>query len=140
MLRRTLATAAVTAIAVVGLAPAASAQLGGIVEKAIADAPCSIVDPALKTAFRIDDNTTRSDLAKQIRDEAKPLTGTDPTSYLVSAQYAGQIADKAVECGTVKPDPQLFPGSSIPGLENIPNINEVQDILENLSSTLVPQQ
>lgn len=139
MLRRTLATAAVAAVAVAGLAPAASAQTD-VVANFIADAPCSLVDPALKTAFRIDGNTTRSDLAKQIRDEAKPLTGTDPTSYLVSAQYAGQIADKAVECVTVKPDPELFPGSSIPGLENIPNINDVQDILENLSSTLVPQQ
>lgn len=139
MLRRTLATAAVTAIAVAGLAPAASAQTD-LVANAIAAADCRLVGPALKTLFDIDDNTTRSDLAKQIRDEAKPWTITDPSTYLVSAQYAGQIADQAVECGTVKPDPELFPGSSIPGLENIPNINDVQDILENLSSTLVPQQ
>ncbi|QGU04105.1 hypothetical protein [Corynebacterium comes] len=139
MIRRTLATVAVTAIAVVGLAPAASAQLGAI-DKAIADAPCSLVDPALKAAFRIDGNTTRSDLAKQIRDEARPLTITDPATYLISAQYAGQIADKAVECGTVKKDPELFPGSSIPGLGNISNINEVQDILTDLSSTLASRQ
>ena len=74
--------------------------------------------------------------AGQIEEEQAQSTGE--TSSAGGA--FGQIADKAVECGTVKPDPQLFPGSSIPGLENIPNINEVQDILENLSSTLVPQQ
>lgn len=131
MLRRTLATAAVTAIAVVGLAPAASAQTD-LVANAIAAADCRLVGPALKTLFDIDDNTTRSDLAKQIRDEAKPLTITDPRTYLLSAQFAGQIADKAVACGTVKPDPQsLIPGSS--------NLADIQDILTNLSSTLQPK-
>lgn len=138
MLRRTLATAAVTAIAVAGLAPAASAQTD-LVANAIAAADCRLVGPALKTLFDIDDNTTRSDLAKQIRDEAKPWTITDPSTYLVSAQYAGQIADKALECGIVKADPQLIPGSSIPGLENIPNIGDIQDILQGLSSTLQPR-
>ena len=139
MLRRTLATAAVTAVAVLGFAPAASAQTAPV-ENAIADADCRLVDPALKALFDIDGGTTRSDLAKQIRDEAKPWTITDPGTYLVSAEYAAQIADKAVECGTVKPDPELFPGSSVPGLENLPNLNDAQDILQNLSSALAPQQ
>lgn len=133
MLRRTLATAAVTAIAVVGLAPAASAQLGDInalVTDGIANADCRVVDPTLKGLFTIDGNTTRSDLSKQIRDEARGFNLTDPATYLVSAQYAEQIADKAVACGTVKKDPELFPGSSMPDLDNI------QDLLQGLSATL----
>lgn len=133
--RRTLATVAATAIAVTGLAPAASAQLGGgfgLVEQAIANTDCRIAEPILRGAFTIDATTTRSDLAKQIRDEAKPLTINDPSTFLLSAQFAGQIADKAVACGTVKPDPQsLIPGSS--------NLADIQDILANLSSTLQPK-
>lgn len=133
--RRTLATVAATTIAVTGLAPAAFAQLGGglgLVERAIATTDCRVADPILRGAFTIDGTTTRSDLAKQIRDEAKPLTITDPRTYLLSAQFAGQIADKAVACGTVKPDPQsLIPGSS--------NLADIQDILANLSSTLQPK-
>lgn len=133
MLRRTLATAAATAIAVVGLAPAASAQLGDVNElitQGIANADCRVVDPTLKGLFTIDGNTTRSDLAKQIREEARGFNITDPASYLVSAQYAEQIADKAVACGTVKKDPELFPGSSLPNLDNI------EDLLQGLVNTL----
>lgn len=133
MLRRTLATVAATTIAVAGLAPAASAQLGdlnAIVGQGIANAPCSTVDPVLKNVFDINADTTRSDLARQIRDEAKSFTVTDPTTYLVSAQFAEQIADKAVECGTVKKDPELFPGSSLP------DVNNIQDLLQGLSATL----
>lgn len=140
--RRTLATVAATTIAVTGLAPAASAQLGGglgLVERAIATTDCRVADPILRGAFTIDGTTTRSDLAKQIRDAAKPVTGNDVGTYLLGAQYAGQIADKALECGIVKADPQLIPGSSIPGLENIPNIGDIQDILQGLSSTLQPR-
>ncbi|GAB3694735.1 hypothetical protein [Corynebacterium nasicanis] len=133
MLRRTLATVAAAGIALVGLAPAAHAQLGdiaGIVSQGIATADCRVVDPVLKGAFRIDGNTTRSGLAKQIRDGAKGFTITDPTTYLVSARFADQIADKAVACGTVKADPEIFPGSSLPNADNI------QGMLQDLSSTL----
>jgi hypothetical protein len=134
MLRRTLATVAATTIAVAGLAPAASAQFGDVtnlINQGIANADCQReVDPLLRTVFDIDGNTTRSDLARQIRDEAKPFTVTDPTTYLVSAQFAEQIADKAVECGTVKKDPELFPGSSLP------DVNNIQDLLQGLSATL----
>ncbi|RSZ65608.1 hypothetical protein EAH68_02335 [Corynebacterium hylobatis] len=133
MLRRTLATVAATATVVVGLAPAASAQLGdlnAIVSQGIANTPCNQADPLLKAVFTIDGNTTRSDLVKQVRDEAKPFTVTDPATYLVSAQFAEQIGDKAVACGTVKKDPEFFPGSSIPDMDNI------QDLLQGLSATL----
>lgn len=136
MLRRTLATVAAAGIAFVGLTPTASAQNA---EDLIANVPCSVADFALRGAFQINENTTRSDLAKQIRDAAKPVTGNDVGTYLLGAQYAGQIADKALECGIVKADPQLIPGSSIPGLENIPNIGDIQDILQGLSSTLQPR-
>lgn len=136
MLRRTLATVAAAGIAFVGLTPTASAQNA---EDLIANVPCPVADFALRGAFQINENTTRSDLAKQIRDAAKPVTGNDVGTYLLGAQYAGQIADKALECGIVKADPQLIPGSSIPGLENIPNIGDIQDILQGLSSTLQPR-
>lgn len=136
MLRRTLATVAAAGIAFAGLTPTASAQNA---EDLIANVPCPVAKIALHSAFQIDENTTRSDLAKQIRDAAKPVTGNDVGTYLLGAQYAGQIADKALECGIVKADPQLIPGSSIPGLENIPNIGDIQDILQGLSSTLQPR-
>ena len=136
MLRRTLATVAAAGIAFVGLTPTASAQNA---EDLIANVPCPVAEIALDGAFQINENTTRSDLAKQIRDAAKPVTGNDVGTYLLGAQYAGQIADKALECGIVKADPQLIPGSSIPGLENIPNIGDIQDILQGLSSTLQPR-
>lgn len=136
MLRRTLATVAAAGIAFVGLTPTASAQNA---EDLIADVPCTVAEIALRGTFQINENTTRSDLAKQIRDAAKPVTGIDIGTYLLGAQYAGQIADKALECGIVKADPQLIPGSSIPGLENIPHIGDIQDILQGLSSTLQPR-
>lgn len=136
MLRRTLATVAAAGIAFVGLTPTASAQNA---EDLIANVHCPFAEIALRGAFQINENTTRSDLAKQIRDAAKPVTGNDVGTYLLGAQYAGQIADKALECGIVKADPQLIPGSSIPGLENIPNIGDIQDILQGLSSTLQPR-
>lgn len=136
MLRRTLATVVAAGIAFVGLTPTASAQNA---EDLIANVPCPFAETALHGAFQINENTTRSDLAKQIRDAAKPVTGNDVGTYLLGAQYAGQIADKALECGIVKADPQLIPGSSIPGLENIPNIGDIQDILQGLSSTLQPR-
>ncbi|WIM72762.1 hypothetical protein QP028_02435 [Corynebacterium suedekumii] len=52
--RRTLATVAATTIAVTGLAPAASAQLGGglgLVERAIATTDCRVADPILRGAL-----------------------------------------------------------------------------------------
>ena len=136
MLRRTLATVAAAGIASVVLTPTASAQNA---EDLIANVPCPFAATARHGAVQINENTTRSDLAKQIRDAAKPVTGNDVGTYLLGAQYAGQIADKALECGIVKADPQLIPGSSIPGLENIPNIGDIQDILQGLSSTLQPR-
>jgi len=133
MLRRTLATIAatvLTATAVTGLAPAASAQIGAV-DALISNADCRIVDPLLKSTFSIDGNTTRSDLSRQIRNAAKEnINLLDPSTYLVSARYADQIADKAVACGTVKKDPEFFPGSTIP------NIGNVQELLADLSSTL----
>ena len=52
--------------------------------------------------------------------------------YRAGVKTLRQIADKAVACGTVKPDPQsLIPGSS--------NLADIQDILANLSSTLQPK-
>lgn len=131
MFRRTLATIAATSIAVVGLAPAASAQANPA-EQIIKSIPCSVADPFLKGAFNINSNTTRSDLAKQIRDEGKQVTA-DPRTFLFSVGLAGQIADKAVECGTVKADPaSLIPGSA--------DLGEFQDIAEGLSSLLATQQ
>lgn len=128
MLRRTLATAAVTAIAVVGLAPAASAQTN--LNTIIDGVPCPGADFILENTFTINDDTTRSDLVKQVRNAAAPATGDDPAAFLATAQLAEQIGDKAVECKTVKPDPELFPGSSLPDVDNI------QNLLQGLSSTL----
>ncbi|MDO5512872.1 hypothetical protein [Corynebacterium sp.] len=139
MLRRSLATVAAAGIALTGLAAVAPAAQAQDINRLIGAAPCELVDPVLRSTFNINADTTRSGLTKQIREAARPVTGTDPAAFLLGAQYANQIADRAVACGVVKEDPQLFPGSSIPGLENIPNITEIQDILQGLSSTLQPR-
>lgn len=127
MLRRTLATVAVTAIAVVGLAPAASAQLPG--GDAISRVDCGHLNFTLRALNLKDDNTTRSQLARNIRDEAAPFTLSDPSTWLVSVNYAEQIADRALECGIVKPDPQdPFAGST-----------RAAEIIQEMSSALARQ-
>ena len=62
MLRRALATAAVSAIAVVGLAPAANAQIIDLTP-VINAIPCTQLGQGLEALDLVDEDTTRNQLA-----------------------------------------------------------------------------
>lgn len=109
-LRRTLATAAASLLAVTALAPAASAQrpLDILIDKA----PCEVVKLALTNTGLIDNNTTRGGLVRNLGAHVGQLD-LGFGLKVVAADYAGKIGDKALTCKLVKPDaPELFPGSS----------------------------
>lgn len=123
MIRRALATIAVSAVAVVGLAPAASAQFIPGANDFIANADCGLVEQSLKGLGLVDEDTTRNQLAAKVRAETGKIID-HPLINITASNYAGQIADRALECGIVKEDPQNpFSGSA-----------EFLDIFSGLSS------
>ncbi len=125
MLRRALATAAVSAIAVVGLAPAASAQLPDV-NNTIATFPCGLLGTALRGFGLVDEDTTRNQLAAELRKGARDIPGL---LGIATNQVAGALADRALECKIVKEDPRtLFSGST-----------QFLEMFDGLSSTLVRQ-
>lgn len=125
MIRRTLAVLAVSAVSLVGLAPAASANP---LNDLIANAGCGPLGVSLRVVYTIDDNTTRNDLAKQIRDS---VNAPDPAAALVAFQTANRVADRALECGIVKKDPEFIPGSS-----DLGDLGGLADLATVFSSTL----
>lgn len=112
MLRRALATAAVSAIAVVGLAPAASAQIVDLTP-VINGIPCDQMETGLKALNLIDEDTTRNELAAELRKQTGLILGIP----LLTNIYSGQIADRALECEIVKEDPKTPFAGSIQFLE-----------------------
>lgn len=112
MLRRALATAAVSAIAVVGLAPAANAQIFDLTP-VINAIPCTQLGQGLEALDLVDEDTTRNQLAGELRKQSGILFGIP----LLTNVYANQIADRALECEIVKADPQTPISGSIQFLE-----------------------
>ena len=112
-LRATAATAAAALLLTTALAPTAAAQdRSGLAEGIIANVDCDVLDFTLSTANLKDDTTTRSQLAANLREATGELGVTGPLAGLITAQYAGQIADRSLECGHVLPDPVLDLGST----------------------------
>lgn len=115
--RATAATAAATLLLTTALAPAATAQnrvadvLGGG-ETLIANVDCGFLDRILTGADLKDEHTTRSQLAANLRGFTGELDITVPLASVLTAQYAGQIADRSLACGDVLPDPVLDLGST----------------------------
>lgn len=117
-MKKTLAAALATAtLATAILAPAANAadartgllaQLNGD----IATADCRVVDFALRGTGMVGEKTTRSELVKNLRG-----VSDDTTLKLISAQSVTAVADRALECGVVTPDPQVALSSQIPGFD-----------------------
>ena len=115
MLRRALATAAVSAIAVVGLAPAANAQIIDLTP-VINAIPCTQLGQGLEALDLVDEDTTRNQLASKLRTETGKVID-NPLFNVAASAYANQIADHALECEIVKADPQTPISGSIQFLE-----------------------
>lgn len=126
--RRIVTIAAATIALTAGLTPAASAQnLGdliggaGAVNQIIDTFPCEVLTPGLHNTGLANENTTRSELATTLRDSAN-LSKLDPTLAYFGIAYSNRIADRALKCGAVQPDPQ----------QDI--LTQLQNLSSNLSS------
>ena len=111
-IRRTLAIAATSVVALTAtLAPAQAQNTGDLVAgnaavNAIIDnLDCSALETTLYTSNFATAQTTRSELAATLKTSAN-LGAIDPVLGIAGALYAGRIADRAVTCGAVQPDPQ----------------------------------
>lgn len=124
-IRRTLTIAAATIALTASLAPAASAQGLGELNHIVDTFDCNILGTALTTSGLVNDQTTRTQLATELRTTAN-LRQIDLTLGLVGNAYAGRIADRALNCGIVKADPQ----------QDI--FTQLQNFSSNLSSGFMP--
>lgn len=124
MLRRALATIAVSSVAVVGLAPAASAQIVPGIGNIIKQLPCNELEQGLKAANLIDEDTTRNQLASKLRTETGKVID-NPLFNVAASAYAGQLADRALECEIVKEDPKSPIAGSTQFLEMFESLSSV---------------
>ncbi len=134
-LRNLLATAGVTVVTAAALAPAASAQTGidfGLGENLIKAADCNLVEDALSLGGFVDEDTTRNELASELRSLDSGLE-LGFLGLTVQSQYAGVVADKALDCGIVKEDPAGPFAASSEFLESL-GLPGIPAELQNLSS------
>lgn len=112
--RRTAIIASTALLAGGAAAPAAQAQnLGGLLgtvgiiseinDAAIANLDCKTTDTILTTLKLKDATTTKSQLEKNIRNA---VPAANAGIVFIKAEAAGKWADRALECGIVKADPQ----------------------------------
>lgn len=129
-LRNLLATAGATALAATALAPVAGAQTN-LGEEFIAGLDCNHLETALTTLDFVDEDTTRNELAAEISEFGDIEIDLGPLpSVVVQAYYAGQIADRALECGIVEEDPESPFAASSEFLESLglPGVPELQTL------------
>lgn len=118
-MRRITAALAAGLIAVTGFAGTATPakaqtlELVRLLNGNIATANCDSLRTGLTATRMVNKDTTRSQLVMNLN----TAVGNDAALRLVSASTVGAVADRALECGIVKPDPvtpldQLFAGSS----------------------------
>lgn len=127
-LRRTLAIAATSIVALTAtIAPAQAQNTGDLVagnaaiNEFIDNLDCGALETTLYASNFATAQTTRSELATTLKDSAN-LAAIDPVLGFAGALYAGRIADRALECGAVQPDPQ----------QDI--LTQLQSLSSNLSS------
>ena len=90
----------------------------------IATANCDALRVGLTSTNMVGPDTTRSQLVSNVNN----VVGKDATLRLASASTVGALADRALECGIVKPDPatpldQFFAMSSqMSSQANLPDI------------------
>lgn len=92
--------------AAVALAPTAAAdnslvQLIRVVNGEVETADCTTLGTALRVSGLANAETTRSELVAKVNG----AVGTDSTLRLATAPTVNKLADRAVACGVVKPDP-----------------------------------
>lgn len=123
-LRRTLAIAATSIVALTATIAPAQAQNADIFDglnNLIDTFDCDVLRTGLVGAGLVTPDTTRSELAATLRTTAN-LGEIDISFALVGSAYAGRIADRAQTCGIVQPDPQ----------QDI--LTQLQSLSSNLSS------
>ncbi|MCX7444373.1 hypothetical protein OS125_03820 [Corynebacterium sp. P7003] len=112
-LKRALTAAVTTAVIATGFAaPATAAPLGAIGlllgTNTAAEVPCTDLGVLLRNTNMINDTTTARELTGNLTAAgdrlAEPL-GLRGTANLITAKTAGDITDRARECGLVRPDP-----------------------------------
>lgn len=107
-LRRTLAIAATSVVALTATLAPAQAQNADIFNGAnhlIDTFNCDLLRTGLTQAGLVTPETTRSELAATLRTTAN-LGDIDVAFALIGSTYAGRIADRAQTCEIVQPDPQ----------------------------------
>ena len=111
-LRRTLAIAATSVVALTAtLAPAQAQNTGGLaagnaaINAIIDNLDCDALETTLYASNFATAQTTRSELAATLKTSAN-LGAIDPLLGAAGSLYAGRIADRAVVCGAVQPDPE----------------------------------
>ena len=127
-LRRTLAIVATSLVALTAtIAPAQTQNTGDLVagnaaiNAVIDNLDCGALKTTLYTSNFATAQTTRSELAVTLKTSAN-LAAIDPILGVAGALYAGRIADRAVVCGAVQPDPE----------QDI--LTQLQNLSSNLSS------
>lgn len=125
----TLAAAGLMAVAAIASPATAQAQtqsleLIKLLNGNIATANCDALRVGLTSTNMVGPDTTRSQLVTNVNN----VVGKDATLRLASASTVGALADRALECGIVKPDPttpldQFFAMSSqMSSQANLPDI------------------
>lgn len=129
-IRRNLTVAAASLIALSATITPAHAQelnLGDVaagtnaINQLIDSFPCEILKPMLTQTGLVNGTTTRSELANTLKDSAN-LNKLDISLAFAGVLYSNRIADRALTCGAVQPDPQ----------QDI--LVQLQNMLSNLSS------
>lgn len=123
-LRRTLAVAATSVVALTATIAPAQAQNADIfndVNHVIDTFNCDVLRAGLTQTGLVTPETTRSELAATLRTTAN-LGEINVAFTFVGAAYAGRIADRAQTCGIVQPDPE----------QDI--LSQLQNFSSNLSS------
>ncbi|MFP7366440.1 hypothetical protein SFC07_11825 [Corynebacterium callunae] len=119
-----LATIAAASIALTaGLTPAASAQDFSVINEAIDNFDCQILETAIYQSGLANAESTRSELASTLRTSAAVDQLPSPMN-LVAAAYSERIANRALTCGIVQEDPQDF-------------MTQLQVLSSNLSSSFI---
>ena len=112
-LKRALAAAVTTAVITTGFAaPASAAPFGAIGlllgTNTAAEVSCTDLGVLLRSTDMITDTTTARELTGNLTtagDRIVESLGLRGTANLITAKTAGDITDRARECGLVKPDP-----------------------------------
>src|SRR5699024_11626773 len=89
-----------------------------IATDAINSASCKTIRGALDTLNAVNggriynENTTRNELVQNLRQASGTQGNISGSAKLAITKYSGQVADRAVECNIVKPNPALRFSSS----------------------------